>query len=301
MSISFKHRLEYAGLRTAVGLISVLPIRAALALGWLVAALGEILGRQRIRVAEQRIREVLGPACTPARARRIAWQAWRNVVLNLVEMARSPRLTAADIRRRIDTSGIELPLAWSRERQGCIIAVGHFGNWELAGIGMSLLGLPLFSMVRRQNNPLIDADLNAIRTRSGMGVLERDSRAIAGIVRRLKSGEALGILPDLRAAKTGVGLGVEFLGGETAVPRGMGLFARHANVPIVLIFPRRISWTRHAWVAAAPIWPDLSLDKHADVMRMTQTVLDRLTDEVRARPEQYFWFNKRWVLDPVRA
>lgn len=301
MSISLKHRLEYAGLRAAVWLVSVLPVRAALALGWLVAALGELLGRKRIRVAEQRIREALGPSCSTATARRIAWQAWRNVILNLVEMARSPRLTTADIRRRIDTSGIELPLAWSRERQGCIIAVGHFGNWELAGIGMSLLGLPLFSMVRRQNNPLIDAYLNTIRTRSGMGVVERDSRAVAGIVRRLKRGEALGILPDLRAAKVGTGLGVRFLGGKTTVPRGMGLFARHANVPIVLVLPRRISWTRHAWIAAAPIWPDPSLEKSADVMRMTQAVLDRLTDEVRARPEQYFWFNKRWVLDPVKA
>ena len=33
-----------------------------------------------------------------------------------------------------------------------------------------------------------------------------------------------------------------------------------------------------------------------DRRRIMQAVMDRLGESVRAHPENYFWFNKRWVL-----
>ena len=45
-----------------------------------------------------------------------------------------------------------------------------------------------------------------------------------------------------------------------------------------------------------PIWPDYSLDKDADIKRMTQYVMDHFDKVIRQYPEHYFWFNNRWLL-----
>ena len=38
----------------------------------------------------------------------------------------------------------------------------------------------------------------------------------------------------------------------------------------------------------------------ADRARILQYVMDRFSESVRAHPENYFWFNKRWVLGEER-
>jgi lauroyl/myristoyl acyltransferase len=44
----------------------------------------------------------------------------------------------------------------------------------------------------------------------------------------------------------------------------------------------------------------MSLEKQEDIVRMTHSVIAVLDKEIQANPEQWFWYNKRWVLDPVR-
>ena len=45
------------------------------------------------------------------------------------------------------------------------------GNWELAGIAIDLNDLPIFSIARRQKNPLTDAYINNMRSSFNMKVL----------------------------------------------------------------------------------------------------------------------------------
>ena len=44
---------------------------------------------------------------------------------------------------------------------------------------------------------------------------------------------------------------------------------------------------------------DPAADRDPEEMRLTREVLERFDDAIRATPEQWFWYNKRWVLDPV--
>lgn len=298
MSQSFQHRVEYGVLRGVSWVMGVLPYPAALGLGWALAALGYGLAGRRRREVQRRIREVLGDAVTPGEVRGIAWRSWRNLVFNIIDLMRSPRLTRKEIEARIDHAAA-LPLVeMGRRGEGYILAVGHLGNWDLAGIGATLLGAKLFAMMRRQRNPLINAYLNRLRSGFGMGVVERNSRALASVVRRLKKGEGLAILPDLRAKSQDTALPVPFLGGTAWIAGGMGLFARHAGVPILVAITTREGWFRHRWKTLDPIVPDPSLDKEEDIQRMTREVMARLDRAIREHPDQYFWFNKRWVLEP---
>ncbi|OQW96761.1 MAG: hypothetical protein BWK77_03725 [Verrucomicrobia bacterium A1] len=105
----------------------------------------------------------------------------------------------------------------------------------------------------------------------------------------------LAILPDLRAKADFISC--RFLGREDVrIPKGMALFAREANVPIIPAYVVRSGWARHRWGSFPPIWPDLSLDRDADFERMTRYVITCFDQAIREHPDQFFWFNGRWVL-----
>ena len=117
------------------------------------------------------------------------------------------------------------------------------------------------------------------------------------VLQKLRDGKALAILPDVRMPVKSIS--VPFLGGEANLGKGMALFARHADVPIFPFIMTRQGWARHKIDAFAPIRPDKNLSKEEDIKRMTIAVIKIIDEAIHRAPEQWFWFNKRWVLDPL--
>lgn len=289
-----KHIVEYCLLRGIVGTMTILPYRLALGLGWLMAGISFLVARGRMNVAARRIQRVFGRRFSWRQRQWIAWRAWRNICFNAVETMRIPLLTADKVKRLTAWEDIRRVAEVRPPGKGLVIAVAHMGNWEQTGIALTLLGVPLFTLARRQKNPLTDAYLNRMREHTGMEVILQDSRALVGIVHRLRSGKILAMLPDIRAKTKSVT--VRFLGAETQLPVGMALFAREAGVPILPGILTRAGWSRHCWRACPPVYPDPAREKEADWQRMTQEVMNFFDQAIREHPEQYFWFNKRWVL-----
>ena len=79
------------------------------------------------------------------------------------------------------------------------------------------------------------------------------------------------------------------------------MFSRQTGAPILPAGLIREGWSRHRWKTFDPVRPDGSLDKQADWQRMTQKVLGLFDQFIREHPENYFWYNKRWVLDPLEG
>jgi len=298
MTVRFKHRLEYAALRVLSAVLCVLPYRVALAVGAGLAWIAFYVIRFRTTEAMRRIRLVLGDQVTPRAARRIAWISLRNLFLNVVEILRFSIMTKEWVYAHVDTSGVDFIRARWNGASGAILAVPHMGNWDLAGVGAQVMGLPIFFMARRQKNPLTDEFLNRMRGVTGIETILTDSGALRKVIRNLKQGKVFALLPDVRARESGIP--VHFLGGEATLATGMESFARHANVPIFPAYALREGWTRHRWVVCEPVYADPAVDRETDQRRMMQEVMTLLDRAVREHPEQYFWYNKRWILDPPR-
>ncbi len=299
-----KHIAEYLALRAAAAVILWLPHRAALAIGWTLARLALIFMPGRVREAERRIRTVFGDRYSPREIRRIAWLSGRNLAFNAVEMLRVRRITPASLQRTTNShAALAAFVAHAQTGRGAIVALPHMGNWETGAFACHFAGIPIFSIAARQKNPLVDNYLNHLRhgpgQHAGKGIttLARGSGTMRDVIRRLRAGGFLAILPDVRVPVDGIR--VPFLGGEANVGPGMALFARHANAPIFSGYITREGWTRQVMHPDEPIWPDPSLDKEADILRMTREVLARIDAWIRANPTQWFWYNRRWILDPL--
>jgi KDO2-lipid IV(A) lauroyltransferase len=276
--------------------MSVLPYRLAITLGWLVAVIGFYGVRFRRKEAERRIRLVFSQY-DDAIVKKVAWESFRNLIFTAVDIIRSPELTLDAFQAMADCDFFETLKSQRESGKGAVIAVPHMGSWELAGRAMQLLGMPVFSVAGKQRNPLFDQYLNETRERAGIPITMRGASTLRTIINRLEHGGFLAVLPDVRMPTEGVRAG--FLGGEVNVGPGMAMFARHTGVSIYPIIMRRVGWVRHIGHVFPAITPDETLEKQADIKRMTQQVLTIVEEAIRADPGQWFWYNKRWILDPV--
>jgi KDO2-lipid IV(A) lauroyltransferase len=297
MAYRTKHIVEYVFLRAVTGLVTILPLRLALGLGWMLARLSYPFITKRAVEARRRMRAVMGPGVTESELRRWAFTSWRNLFFNIIEIARAPRWNRKQIDRLVDYREVDKLLALHRARGGYTLAVCHMGNWELAGFTVRELGLPLFVMMRGQSNPLVTDYLNRIREAAGVGAIERHSKSLGQIAKRIRAGEIFTILPDIRAKSPEGAVVVPFLGGQAYLNAGTCMFAVLTKTPVVTAYVRRIGWTRHQIIAHDPIEPDPTRDKHDDIARMLTEIMAQLDAEIRRDPGQYFWYNKRWVLD----
>ncbi|MCU0857561.1 MAG: hypothetical protein MUC65_04055 [Pontiellaceae bacterium] len=298
MKHRIKHRVEYILLRGVLRAANILPLYAAMAFGAGIGLFFFYVLRYRRDKAESRLKQVFGDRFSARERNRTAWLSFRNICFNAVEAARFRKMTPEKLKRMPLYTGITAMREIYRKNGAFIFATAHMGNWDLGGVACKLAGIPMFSIARRQKNPLTDELLNKVRNVTGMEVVLNDSKVLRNVVRRLKDGEVLGILPDVRSGAEA--LSVDFLGGKANLGAGAALFAQMANCPIYPVTLLRRGWTHHEYKVFDPIFPDPALDKKEDWQRMMQKLLSVFDAEIRAHPEQYFWFNKRWVLDPVK-
>jgi len=291
------HILEYLLVVLFSGLIRILPLRAALALGWVVAACSHFIGRVHVERTCTRVRQVLGPDAPEKEVRRIAWLSWRNLCFNAIDGFRFARLTPEKIRKQPLTASVEKKIRTilDSSESGFILATPHMGNWEIAGVAGDLMGFPLFVIVRKQKNPLINNYINRMRRSFNLEVLNREAKMWKGVADRIKQGKILAILPDINAKRRGIT--VDFVNGKASIAPGAAVFAQLAKCPVYPIIVRRIGWTRHDATLLDPVCPDPDADRDADQHRIMQEIMTAFTSEILKTPEQYFWHNKRWVLN----
>jgi len=297
--MSAKHLIEYAGLRSVFLVINALPYRPALVVGWVLAWCVHWLFRFRVAEARRRIREVF-PDLPVADVRRIGWVSFRNVVFNSVEMMRAGHLTTEWMQAHVDMGNVFDVARRHLKQRPVIFAVVHMGNWDLAGQAVEMGGIPSFFIMRSQRNPYTTRLLNAGRTAQGSEVLDRDDPSIVRkAVRMLKEGKTMAIMLDLRARTEAMSL--EFLGHHANIAGGVGLIAWLSGAAVLPLRIVRKGWTRHEVQVLDEILMDRSADKGAEIERITREALGTLSAQVMRSPEQYFWFNRRWVLEPVSS
>jgi Kdo2-lipid IVA lauroyltransferase/acyltransferase len=288
--------VEYGALRAACAVVNAIPYPLAMAaargLGWLAF---RVFGFKRARTLK-RIRDVF-PGISGREASAIAVQSLQNILQTGVEMMRAPRLDRKWMDRHIVDGALykDKLQALVDEGRGVVIMVPHSGNWYMAAWSMAKYGLPLFAIAARQRNPKLNDWMN--RQYGDIEVLDRDCReTLVRIKEKLESGRAFAILPDLRVRRRDVA--APFFGGEANVSHAGAMFAVRTGSPIVVAQMRRENG-RHVFNHIATLRPDAAAtDRKAEAARLTREAMKLLDGAVRERPGDWYWFNKRWILEP---
>ena len=291
--------LEYGALRCACALVNIVPYRAAMSAARVLGVVAFRVLRFKRRRTLERIMSVF-PEKSRREAEAIAVQSLQNVMMTGVEMMRAPSLDRAWMDRYVRDGLMykDRLQSYVDEGRGVVIMVPHCGNWYMAAWSMAKYGLPLFAIAARQRNQKINAWMT--RHYGDIEVLDRDDRdTLARIRERLSAGRAFAILPDLRVRKRDVS--APFFGGMANVSRAGAMFAVRCGCPIVVAMMRR-EGGQHVFDHLGTLRPDpAATDRKAEAARLTRQALGMLDANIRRYPGEWYWYNKRWILEPPEA
>lgn len=274
---------------------SGLPLRfnraAAVPAGRLLA---RVVPRVR-RIAMDNLDLAYGDSLSPAEKGRIVRGAVDNLALNAAEFAHLGRIVEHGGGDAITIEGAD----HIDSDQGCLCISAHLGNWELMAPLMATVSRAKIAVVVRPfDDPRVDRAIDGIRTCCGVRTIPKD-KAGQAIVRHLKEGYQVGLMIDQSPRENGVP--VTFFGEPCWATVAPVMVAVRARVPIVPVSLTRQPGGRYLLRFHAPVEMERTGNLRADLLRNSQRCQDAIEELVRANPEQWLWFHRRWKPRPRLA
>ncbi len=280
--------------RLTAWLVRVLPLR------WVQAA-GDVLGAllvralsKRRRLAMANLRAVFGDDYDERELAVIVRRCVQNMTKTMLELLKLPAMSDEQFERFAPVRGAENLAAAVAQGHGVIVVTAHFGNWEALAHRISSLGYQLTVVARDANDAPTARIIKQARESRGARVIERDQ--LRDMLRVLREGDVLGILPDQHGGEGGIW--ISFMGRPASTVTGPAALARRTGALIVPGFARRTEDdTLDVYFLPALQLPETD-DREADVRIATQMINDVLEEQIRRYPEQWMWMHNRWREPP---
>lgn len=286
----------YLVLRIVVCVLQAMPAGAACSFAHALAWLAHAIDRRHREVARENLRHAFPELMDTARERivRGVYRHFCTLVVDLIQLPR--RLHYNNWRHHMELPNAERFLAPMLSGRPVLFVTGHFGNWEMGGYILGLLGFKTYAIARPIDNPYIDDFLRRFRQRTGQGMLAKkgDFDQMQEI---LAAGGTIGTLADQDAGQRG--LFVNFFGRPASTHKAVALLALEYGVPLVVVGTPRVGepFCYRALVEDV-IFPEEYRDQPDAVKAITQRFTSALERLIRRHPEQYFWLHRRWKHQP---
>ncbi|MGD9722676.1 MAG: lysophospholipid acyltransferase family protein [Pirellulales bacterium] len=284
--------LVYLVVRLVVCVVQAIPAATCDRLARVGAVIAADMLRIRSRVVDDNLLHAF-PELSPAERRELARGMWEHLILMGIEVVQAPRkIHDTNWREFVRLVNADQIILACFDERPLIMISGHYGNFELSGYVLALLGFPSFTVARPLDNPNLDRFINAFRARTGQYILAKKGSAheVAGV---LNAGGTLALLGDQYAGPKGCW--VEFFGRKASSHKAVALFTLGGNAPAMFCFARREGRAMRHVMGADGILDPLTMPAHMrTVPAVTQWYTDRLERTIRQAPAQYWWLHRRW-------
>ncbi len=283
--------LVYLLVRVFICIVQMIRIETGQVLASYLAWLACDLLRLRGKVVEENLRHAF-PEKSEQQRKRIARQMWEHLFLLVLEVAHVSRkiheTNWRDFVRAKDTNLLVKALLSDRP---VIVVTGHFGNFEVGGYVLALLGFPSHSVARSLDNRFLDRFLNRFRGATGQHIIPKNG-GYDQILEVLGSGGVLAFLADQAAGPKG--FWVDFFGRPASTYKAIALLAVEHDAPVVVCYVRRLGRPMRFEMVTAGVADPRDFDGVAGIRDLTQWYTHQLEAAIRRDPDQYWWVHRRW-------
>ncbi len=286
--------LEYWGLRFFVMIIRLLSRRTALAIGGFIGYMIYILGIRK-QVSMVNLKRVFGETKSKKELENILRKNYIHLGKMIIEACMYPYLQQWHKRGWIKIQGKEFLDEALKRGRGVIMITGHFGNWEMGGMYLSLLDFNLLVPYHPLHNPYVDDWLNNERKKYGVKLAPM-KEATKPILKALRQNEIVALIADQDAGADG--LFVDFLGTPASTFRGAGTLIRKTGAAMLFGVAIRDEHNNIIVCLEKPYYHTKSENIEEDLINITITHIKMLEDYIRKYPELYFWQHRRWKTKP---
>jgi KDO2-lipid IV(A) lauroyltransferase len=259
---------------------------------WVGGFLGRTVGA-RLKVTQNARRNLkrIFPHLTEADIDRIVIEMWDNLGRTAGEHPHLARFDPYAPNSRVEVVGGEYVDALRDDGKTGLLFAGHIANWEISPLAGVKRGLTLNLVYRRANNPFFDAIVQKGRAVLGGDLYPKGSEGAKQMLRAMIRGDHMAMLVD---QKMNDGISVPFLGVDAMTAPAIGELAVRFDCPVVPARVERLKGARFRVTFEPPLARPASGDRKADVKELMTLINDRLSEWIRARPEQWLWVHNRW-------
>lgn len=290
--------LVYLAIRLVVMCLQMLPFSWSCQLARGMAWLLYRVNRRHREVARDNLRHAYAGMLSEAEIDRTVRQTYHHFTRMMMEIVHLPRrLHVRNWRRYVKLPGVPTMVQALLSDKPLMIVTGHFGNWEVAGYVLGLLGFRTYAVARPLDNPHLDRFMRQFREKTGQKLLAK-SGDFDKMQEILASGGVIATLADQDAGLRG--LYVDFFGRPASTHKAIALMSLEYQVPLIVSVVTNLGKPMQYGIESLDFIEPAEYANRPDAVKaMTQRFTSALEQGIRRAPEQYFWLHRRWKHQPA--
>ena len=221
--------------------------------------------------------------------KKIQFDFYRYFCDLILESLKTLTISRSSLQKRVSFHGTEIFKEYFEQQQSTIIAMGHWGNWELGWARFALEPYQqLYVIYCPLHNEYFDKLVYKMRTRLGNGLYPMKD-AVRGIISNRNKITTTAFIADQTPARERAHW-MPFLNQDTPVFTGTGKVAVKMNYPVVYLGIKRIRRGYYQMTAETLITEPSEVGEIGIIERVTR----RLEQDIQEMPETWLWSHKRW-------
>jgi lauroyl/myristoyl acyltransferase len=278
--------------RGVVAVLQALPLVWVARLGRMGGGLAFWLDARHRLVTLNNLTLCFGKEKSPEEIRTLAKENFRRIGENYASAVKTAAMTPWQMLPHFDLTLARsiLPHEADAGPQSRIVALGHFGNFELyARFGQFVPVFKCATTYRALKQPALDRILLSLRERSDCRYFERRRDGAALKAAMNDTGLLLGLLAD----QSSKGVRIPFLGHDCDTSTAPAVFALRYNCPLHTAICYRIGLAK--W--RVEVGDEIPTRENGQARSITDIMLDvnRVFEvAVRRDPANWFWVHRRW-------
>lgn len=222
----------------------------------------------------------------------IVKKCYKNLVYNLADFVKNQGISKEELSKKIEFENSEILENTLKNGEKIILITAHYGNWELIPLSIGAFFAPLTGVGRPLESKVMDQILRKNREQFNIEMLNKKG-AMKGMINALKNGRILGLLVD-QNTRNKDGILINFFGKLARHTPSASLLARRFNAKIIPVFITTDDYEKYKITFYEPLNCPKTKNSEEDIKKCTQAQADITEKVIREKPDEWFWFHKRW-------
>lgn len=275
-------------------LIQALPLRTVARLGrWGGRLVGCLDARHR-RMARRNLEQALGGELPPKAIRRLVWENFARIGENFACAVRTAGMSPSEVRAILEIIGSEkiLPQPQVQPPPSRVVAIGHFGNFELFASAFAFApGYRFATTYRALRQPALSHLMQELREQSGCEFFERRLEGDLLKTAMSRGGLLLGLLADQHGGRSGVW--APFFGRRCSTTPAPAILALRYRCPLFTAICYRVGLANWRIEVGDEI-PTRIEGRRRSIADITGDINRAFETAIRRDPANWFWVHNRW-------
>lgn len=281
--------------------LQALPLRGVARLGRAGGGLAYWLDKRHRKVAIENLTHCFGDSMSREQIREIAKENFRRLGENYACGIKTAAMTWEELQPHCEFVGAEklFPAGSPVPPPNRVVAIGHFGNFELyARFGQLVPAYQCATTYRGLRQPSLNKLMQSMREKSGCFFFERrtDAKLLKDAMAR--SGMILGLLSDQHAGDRGLRL--PFFGRDCSVSAAPAVLALRYQCHLHTGICYRVGLAQWRIEVGSEI-PTMWRGEPRSVEDITRDINAALEEAIARDPANWFWVHNRWKAQKFRG